>query len=66
VPAKGCPDCGLRFQWIPVEHPEVFDGILIWQCQVCGHRWPRFATGRLHEAALRILREDPPDPADPQ
>ena len=33
----------------------VYDGILIWQCGVCGHRWPRFADGPRHDKAVEII-----------
>jgi len=25
---------------IGIEHPELYDGILEWECPDCGHRWP--------------------------
>ena len=53
-----CPQCGNSNQkqihgW---EIQGVYDGILIWACQNCGHRWPRFSPpGRLHREATEIM-----------
>ena len=40
-----------------VEVRGVYDGGLIFECPVCQARWPRFAEGRLHRAALKIIEE---------
>lgn len=32
-----------------IEHPELYDGILEWECPDCGHRWPS-------ETALALKR----------
>ena len=28
---------------IGIEHPELYDGVLVWKCPDCGHEWNRFA-----------------------
>jgi len=39
----------------------IYDGILIWGCEDCGHKWPRFAPdaqsgySRLHDKAVEII-----------
>lgn len=38
-----CPHCGETRDIIGIEIPEVFDGVLFWDCDRCGrafHRWP--------------------------
>jgi hypothetical protein len=40
------------------EVPEVYDGVLLWQCVHCKGSWPRFTDDddpRLHAAAIRYL-----------
>lgn len=32
-----------------------YDGVLIWRCEKCGHLWPRFAEGRLYDAAKEVI-----------
>ena len=39
-----------------IEVSEVYDGILIWECGHCGTLRPRALEGRLHAAALDIIR----------
>lgn len=40
---------------IGIEVRGVYDGVLIWQCQVCDALWPRFADGPRHLAALELI-----------
>lgn len=54
-----CPGCGSPvpntdlFGWI---EPSVYDGILIWADQRCGHRWPRFPPGdHRHDKAASLI-----------
>lgn len=60
-----CPGCGKREAgWIGIELSGAYDGILIWECRLCGIRWPRFQTGtRLHDLAAEIIEkwEEVPD-----
>lgn len=55
-----CPQCGNDNQKTiyGVEIQGVYDGILIWGCQICGHRWPRFEPpGRLFDKGTEIIAE---------
>ena len=42
---------------IGIEYPGVYDGVLVWLCPDCEHRWPRFAEGPLYGVALRKIEE---------
>lgn len=42
---------------IGMEVRGVYDGVLIWYCPDCGHKWPRFADGKRHDAAVKIIAE---------
>lgn len=37
---------------ISYELPGVYDGGLLWLCPDCGHAWPRFANGLLHDEGM--------------
>ena len=53
-----CPGCGQVAEpadLVGVEIQGVYDGVLVWQHVGCGHRWPRFASGRLHDLAVDWL-----------
>lgn len=53
-----CPGCGS-----PVPGSDlmgyiergVYDGVIIWTDNRCGHSWPRFPDGRLHEHGARKI-----------
>lgn len=54
-----CPKCSVE---VPagdlhgIEVPGVYDGVLIWRHHgECGHTWPRFPPGRLHDEAVRLI-----------
>lgn len=43
-----------------IEVRGVYDGVLIWECPYCDHKWPRFSYeqwGNLHEKALNLIAE---------
>ncbi len=45
---------------VGIEVRGVYDGILIWKHEDCGHMWPRFSKTdweRLHDKAVAIIRE---------
>lgn len=43
----------------PVELTYKHRGIVvIWRCPFCGHGWPRFESGELHDAAVLHLRSE--------
>lgn len=53
-----CPHCGVEAQpgeLTGMELPGIYDGVLIWSHSICGHAWPRFAAGPLHDAAVAVL-----------
>jgi hypothetical protein len=53
-----CPGCGQVAEpadLAGVEVQGVYDGVLVWQHVGCGHQWPRFASGRLHDLAVDWL-----------
>jgi hypothetical protein len=55
-PPPACPNCKADpTNWIGVEIPGVYDGVLYWQCQRCGSGMPRaFAIGsRLRGLSIR-------------
>lgn len=44
---------------IPIELTYKFRNIVvIWRCPFCGHGWPRFDTGPMHDGAVAHLRSD--------
>ena len=53
-----CPRCGPipDGELLGEEVSEVYDGVIIWQHLRCGTAWARFPSGRLADAAERILR----------
>lgn len=53
-----CPACGAcgGDGLTGIEVLGEYDGVLIWQCGECGHRWPRFAASDpLHARAAAVL-----------
>lgn len=38
-----------------IEVRGIHDGTLLWRCPTCGHTWPRFDRGPLHQAALDFI-----------
>lgn len=40
--------------------PNVYDGVLVWECQECGRIWPRFVddpeSSRRTQASIRLSR----------
>lgn len=34
---------------IGLEYPEIYDGIVAWQCPHCNHVWPRFKWIKLED-----------------
>ena len=54
-----CPGCGVNIpnaELVGIEIRGIYDGVLIWRHEgTCGHMWPRFTAGRLHEAAVEHL-----------
>ena len=54
-----CPGCGSvvpNNQLLGIEVPGVYDGVLIWRDEGCGHTWPRFdPPGRLHDTAAKWI-----------
>ncbi len=65
APAPGadpCPAISILF----VQIREVYDGTLIFRCEVCGAEWPRFEEGDWrHDKALEIIAERRGDPIAP-
>lgn len=64
APVIICPACGTPVpneSLIGEQVSGVYDGVLIWHDERCGHMWPRFdpdpASGyrRLHDAAMRLI-----------
>lgn len=57
-----CPNCGTGVpndRLVGIEVRGVYDGVLFWRDERCGHQWPRFpAPGRLYDAATRIIGGD--------
>lgn len=51
-----CEDCDSA-DLIGIQVDGVYDGVLIWECRICGHRSPRFKDGRQHDIALRLIEE---------
>jgi ssDNA-binding Zn-finger/Zn-ribbon topoisomerase 1 len=49
-----CPQCGSKDLHC-IEVRGVYDGGLIWSCQTCEHKWPRFAVGKLNVEAKSII-----------
>jgi hypothetical protein len=55
-----CPNCGNVWNLAGIEVRGMYDGVAIWWCQQCQHRWPRFPVGtRLHDQAVRWLADHP-------
>lgn len=55
-----CPNCQTEVEpggLLGMEVPGVYDGVLTWTHMACGTSWPRFSSGRLHDAAVRYLSE---------
>lgn len=57
-----CPNCGAKeegdafFYFTGIEIRGVYDGVLIWECVLCKHRWPRFRPpGRLYDYAVLMI-----------
>lgn len=51
-----CPQCKGKDPF-GVEIRGVYDGILLWECRYCGHRWPRFPEGTgLHRRATEMIK----------
>lgn len=55
-----CPGCGTAVPGLDLvgyEDPRIYDGVLIWTDNRCGHSWPRFSeTDRRYGAALSVMR----------
>lgn len=49
---------------IGVEHHEIYDGVLYWQCAVCERTWHRWEPGTWQRAAAErfITPTLPPEP----
>lgn len=59
-----CPGCGTSVpnaDLLGMKVPGIYDGILVWTDQRCGHSWPRFEPdagsgySRLHGKAVEII-----------
>lgn len=60
---QACPFCGKEegdyFAFTGIEVRGIYDGVLIWECGVCKHRWPRFnPPGRLYDYAVLMIEKD--------
>lgn len=51
-----CPTCS-QPATTGHEIPEIYDGVLIWECD-SNHLWPRFPAGPRHQAALDVIEKD--------
>ena len=51
-----CPACGYGQPW-GIQVQGHYDGILLWQCPSCAHRWPRFDKGHWHKIAVTLIEE---------
>jgi hypothetical protein len=59
-----CPSCGTPIpnaQLLGIQLTGIYDGVLVWKDERCGHMWPRFAPdaasgySRLHDKAVEWI-----------
>lgn len=70
---RACPECGESLigdevRGLPGRHEDLRVGVqltyfqrhivLIWRCPFCGHGWPRFSEGQLHDRAVGHLASE--------
>lgn len=51
-----CPECG-GDKTIGIEARGVYDGILVWQCMMCRHQWPRWSEGILARKGAEFIKK---------
>jgi Zn ribbon nucleic-acid-binding protein len=59
---RTCPKCQSK-EYIGIEIRGVYDGVLFWRCQSCGHEYHRWDDALMRGKANRYINR-PPAPED--